>query len=72
VRGFPAGARELEHCQPVWRSFPGWRRATSAVRRWRALPDEARAYLEWIEREVGVPIRSVSVGAAREAEVPRT
>jgi adenylosuccinate synthase len=71
VRGFPAGARALEHCVPVWRAFPGWRRSTSGARRWSELPGEARDYLEWVEREVGVPIRTVSVGAARDAEVVR-
>jgi len=71
VRGFPAGARALERCTPVWRVFPGWRSATSAARRWGELPREARDYLEWLEREVRVPIRAVSVGAAREAEVAR-
>jgi adenylosuccinate synthase len=71
VKGFPAGARELERVAPVWRSFPGWRCATSGVRTWGELPRAAREYLEWVEREVGVPIRSVSVGAARDAEVAR-
>ena len=71
VRGFPAGARALERCTPVWRGFPGWRCSTSGARRWSELPRAARDYLEWVEREVGVPIRAVSVGAAREAEVAR-
>jgi adenylosuccinate synthase len=71
VRGFPAGARELERCVPVWRSFPGWRCDTTGARRWSELPRAARDYLEWVEREVGVPIRSVSVGAGRDAEVVR-
>jgi len=71
VRGFPAGARALERCTPVWRVFPGWRCSTSGARRWSELPRAARDYLEWVEREVGVPIRAVSVGAAREAEVAR-
>jgi len=71
VHGFPAGARELDRCRPVWRVFPGWRGASSQARRWQDLPREARDYLEWIEREVGVPLRAVSVGAARDAEVAR-
>jgi len=71
VRGFPADARELERCTPTWRAFPGWRRPTGGARRWQDLPGQAREYLEWIEREVGVPIRSVSVGAGRDAEVAR-
>jgi adenylosuccinate synthase len=71
VTGFPASARALERCAPVWRSFPGWRRATTGARCWADLPREAREYLEWIERESGVRISTVSVGAEREAEVPR-
>jgi adenylosuccinate synthase len=71
VQGFPASARELERCTPVWKSFPGWSSTTTKARRWDELPPAARAYLEWIEREVGVPIATVSVGAERDAEVKR-
>ena len=72
VTGFPASARALEQCTPVWRAFPGWRTATSAARAWSDLPREARTYLEWIEREADVPISTVSVGAERESEVARS
>ncbi len=71
VERFPSSARELERCQPVWQTFPGWRTDTTGCRRWSDLPAEARTYLEWIEREVGVPIARVSVGAARDSELPR-
>ncbi len=71
VEGFPAGAGALERCRPVWRGFPGWRAPTTAARRWADLPARAHEYLEWIERESGVPIASVSVGPEREAEVQR-
>ncbi len=68
---YPASRRSLASCRPVWRRFPGWRASTAAARRWADLPAAARDYLEAIEREVAVPIALVSVGAAREAEVPR-
>jgi adenylosuccinate synthase len=71
VAEFPASARALERCVPVWRSFPGWRCSTRAARRWSDLPAAARAYLEWIEDACRVPILSVSVGAERDAEVTR-
>jgi adenylosuccinate synthase len=71
LEGFPTSARVLERCRPVWRAFTGWGTPTRAARRWPALPAAARDYLEWIEREVGVPITTVSVGAGREAEVAR-
>jgi adenylosuccinate synthase len=71
VRGFPASARALAECTPVWRSFAGWNTPTTGARRWSDLPSAARDYLEWLEREIRVPIGSVSVGAERHAEVPR-
>ncbi len=69
---FDADARILARLRPAWRSFPGWRASTTAARSWRDLPEAARGYLEWIERECGVPIETVSVGAGREAEVRRS
>ena len=71
VSEFPSSARQLERCTPVYRSFPGWRTATTGCRTWSDLPAAARTYLEWMEGAVGVPIVTVSVGAAREAEVKR-
>ncbi len=72
VAGFPPTTAQLERVQPVWRRFPGWKCATTAARAWSDLPQAARTYLEWVEREAGVPIARVSVGAGREAEVSRT
>src|SRR5262249_6107525 len=71
VEEFPSGARALERCRPAWKTFRGWKSSTEAVRRWCDLPPAAREYLEWIERECGVPIDSVSVGAERECAVSR-
>ena len=69
VRGMPPTTNALEQVRPVWKSFPGWRRSTESIRAWGDLPVAARDYLEWIERESGVPLLSVSVGAARDAEI---
>jgi adenylosuccinate synthase len=71
VGSFPSTARALEACRPRWKTFPGWRAPTSEVRRWEDLPEAARTYLEWIEKKVSVRITTVSVGAAREAEIRR-
>jgi len=68
---FPASARALARCTPVWKRFPGWKTSTEDARRWADLPAAARTYLEAIEAEIGVPISTVSVGASREAEVSR-
>jgi len=68
---FPTDTARLARCEPVYRRFAGWRAPTTAARQWSELPAAAREYLEWIEHEVGVPIQTVSVGAAREAELAR-
>jgi adenylosuccinate synthase len=72
VDGFPPDARRLAECEPRYETLPGWRSSTREVRSWGDLPSRARAYLEWIERECGIPIERVSVGAERDAEVTRT
>jgi adenylosuccinate synthase len=71
VQDFTADVRVLDRVTPTWRTFPGWTGDTSSVRRWKDLPDRARAYLEWIEEQCGIPLLSVSVGAGRDAEIPR-
>ena len=71
VEGMPATVAALENVRPVWQSFPGWKHSTESIRRWGDLPQAARDYLEWIARESGVPVLSVSVGPAREAEISR-
>ena len=71
VENFPPDARTLERCRPRLRSFPGWRTSTCATREWKALPAPAREYMEWLEKACGVPISTVSVGAARDAQILR-
>src|SRR5207244_9730620 len=69
---FPLGAAALGRVTPAWRRFTGWRTPTVGARRWSDLPAAARSYLGWIESECGVPLRSVSVGAAHEADAARS
>jgi len=71
LAAMPATLAQYDAVRPAYATFAGWKRPTSGVRAWGDLPAEARLYLEWIEREAGVPILSVSVGAAREAEFAR-
>ena len=68
---YPSSSRELARCEPVWRSFPGWKTSTAKIRRWEDLPERARAYLEWLEESAGAPVTVVSVGAERDAEIRR-
>ncbi len=64
-RFVPDGA-ELEKVRPVYQTVRGFGAAEmGTARRLGELPAGARAYLELIERFVGVPVRYVSVGPDR-------
>ncbi|WP_420452412.1 adenylosuccinate synthase [Ilumatobacter sp.] len=56
----------LSAVEPVYAELDGWASALGEAREPGALPAEARAFLEVVEREVGVPIRVVGVGAERD------
>ena len=67
---FPYTA-DLHDCEPVYETLSGWGCDISGVRRWEDLPQAARAYVEFIEKKVGCPIKYVSVGPEREALIIR-
>ncbi len=48
--------------QPLTEMLPGWMESLSDCRTWDDLPENARGYVEFIEKNSGVPIRFVSVG----------
>ena len=61
----------LPEAKPVTEYLPGWHCDISGVRTWEALPAEARAYVEYLEKNLGCPVTYVSVGPAREEIVIR-
>ena len=67
----------LSKVKPVYIQVDGWRKMEEdewkriAERGWDALPDEAKAYVETVEKLLGNPIRIVSIGAEVGMEVER-
>jgi adenylosuccinate synthase len=62
---FPVDALELEHVTPIYETLPGWKETLDGVTRFEELPAAAKAYLARLEHHIGVPVKIVSVGAAR-------
>jgi adenylosuccinate synthase len=60
---------DLDRATPVYREVDGWREALGGARSLADLPPSARAYVEMIQREVGVPVCMVSIGAEREQTI---
>ena len=65
VEGFPANLKDLEACEAVYETLPGWETDISGIREYDKLPENARKYVERIAEVTGVPLGIVSVGPNR-------
>ena len=65
---FPAA---LYDAKPVIEYMDGWKCDISGARSWEDLPEAARKYVEYIEKEIECPITYVSVGPERESYIKR-
>ena len=65
TRDFPTTAR-LERAKPVLKVLPGWKTDIRGIKNYADLPENCRSYIEFIERELEVPIKIVSNGPARQ------
>ena len=61
----------LQDAKPVIEYVDGWKCDISKVRSWDELPENARNYVEYVERAIGCHIDYVSVGAERDSLIIR-
>ncbi len=61
----PGQLTDLEHCRPVYETLPGWPVDLTKARFWSDLPSQAREYVHFLSKQIGVPIAIVSVGPER-------
>ena len=66
---FPAHQTDFHHATPVYQELDGWGSDISTVTTYAGLPAAAKAYLELVESEVGVPIAIVGTGARRDQTI---
>ncbi len=68
---FPAHQSDFHHAEPVLETVPGWREPLDACAAVSDLPEAARAYVELVERALGVQVDLVGTGAGREQVLAR-
>ena len=68
VHDFPFGAA-LDRAKPVYTYMKGWNCDISGCRKVEDLPKAAYDYIKYIEKEMGCPVKYVSVGADRNADL---
>jgi len=60
------GYTELAKLTPVYKTFLGWKEEIAGVTEFKKLPKNCQAYLKFIENFLGIPIKLISTGPARE------
>ncbi len=65
TRDFPTTAK-LEKAKPVFTKLPGWKTDIRGIKNYADLPENCRKYIEFVEKEIEVPIKLVSNGPSRE------
>lgn len=71
VRDFPVTAK-LAEAKPVYEVLPGWDCDIRGITEYDKLPENCRRYIEFIEKELGVPITMLSNGPKRNEIIERT
>ncbi|MBW4575199.1 MAG: adenylosuccinate synthase [Aphanothece sp. CMT-3BRIN-NPC111] len=66
---FPNCARDFAHCQPIYKTLPGWQQSTAHCRSLEDLPKQALDYLKFLAELMDVPIAIVSLGASRDQTI---
>ena len=64
TRDFPVTAK-LAKAKPVYTKLPGWKCEIRGIRKYEDLPENCRNYIEFIEKELEVPVKLVSNGPGR-------
>lgn len=67
---FPSGNMQNK-AVPVFEYLDGWKEDISKCRSYSELPENARKYIEYIEKNVGCKIKYISVGAERDALIEK-
>ena len=65
TRDFPTTAK-LEKAKPVFTKLPGWKTDIRGIKNYADLPENCREYIEFVEKEIEVPITMVSNGPGRD------
>ena len=70
TKDFPTTVK-LAKAKPVYETLPGWKTDIRGIEKYEDLPENCRRYVEFIEKELKVPITMVSNGPGRNEIIMR-
>ncbi|KAI8659386.1 hypothetical protein NCS56_01155800 [Fusarium sp. Ph1] len=72
VPSFPADLKRLENVKVVYHEMDGWMKPTTDAKNYYDLPKQAREYIEFIEKFVGVKVKWIGTGPSRDSMIKRS
>ncbi len=70
TKDFPVTAK-LKKAKPIYEYLDGWKCEIRGIKEYDKLPENCRKYIEFIEKELGVPVTMVSNGPGRDEIIYR-
>jgi adenylosuccinate synthase len=70
TKDFPTTVK-LAKAKPVYEYLPGWKQEIRGIKSYAELPENCRKYIEFIEKELEVPVTLVSNGPGRDEIIRR-
>ena len=71
LNSFPASIALCEKIEPEYVELKGWKCDIAKIRNYDELPVEAKEYISFIEKKLGVPVSIISVGPGRDETIVR-
>jgi len=68
---FPSCEQDFEGVSVEYISMPGWKSSIAKCNAYESLPENARKYVETIEKYLSIPVKWIGVGPARDAIIVR-
>ena len=65
---FPSSI-ESENIKPIYKNFKGWTAKSNSAKKIEDLEDNFKSYIKFIEKEVGIKIKIISLGPVREQTI---
>ncbi|MBI5126985.1 adenylosuccinate synthase [Candidatus Roizmanbacteria bacterium] len=69
IREVPAMMSDFGKCTPIYKEFKGWKEDISKIKKLEKLSLEAKTYLKYIEKQLEVPVKIISVAAERSSNI---
>ncbi|MFK4495597.1 adenylosuccinate synthase [Dermacoccus sp. GAS27A] len=71
VEEMPENQTDFHHAKPIYEMLPGWNANITGCRTFEDLPENAKRYIEFVEKQIGARVSVIGVGPGRDEVIVR-